>query len=218
MLGYGPRYLHSTGQLHKGGANNGVFLIVTRRPRNDVPVPDAPYSFGILEMAQALGDFQSLDRANRRAAHVTSGPNRDSMADWRFARNFTVAAENYKADPAAYFVYSSRWQRSRFMGPRADASDARTRARRRGGAAPCADAAARLAHTREDEIAIRAALAEAWLLQDDLAQAAATLGRPPDTLREPSVMRCSPHCGDCTAASPTRAASSRARSPFIRAR
>jgi len=70
MLGYGPRYLHSTGQLHKGGANNGVFLIVTAQAENDVPVPDAPYSFGILEMAQAVGDFQSLDRANRRAAHV----------------------------------------------------------------------------------------------------------------------------------------------------
>ena len=70
MLGYGPRYLHSTGQLHKGGANNGVFLIVTAEADSDVPVPDAPYSFGILEMAQALGDFQSLDRANRRAAHV----------------------------------------------------------------------------------------------------------------------------------------------------
>jgi len=81
MLGYGPRYLHSTGQLHKGGANNGVFVIVTAQADNDVPVPDAPYSFGILEMAQALGDFQSLDRANRRAAHVHL-PDRtpDSMA------------------------------------------------------------------------------------------------------------------------------------------
>jgi glucose-6-phosphate isomerase len=81
MLGYGPRYLHSTGQLHKGGANNGVFLIVTAEAENDLPVPDAPYSFAILEMAQALGDFQSLDRANRRAAHVHF-PDRspDSMA------------------------------------------------------------------------------------------------------------------------------------------
>ena len=70
MLGYGPRYLHSTGQLHKGGANTGVFLIVTAPAPFDIPVPDAPYSFGVLEMAQALGDFQSLDRANRRAAHV----------------------------------------------------------------------------------------------------------------------------------------------------
>ena len=70
MLGYGPRYLHSTGQLHKGGANNGVFLVLTAAVEPDLPVPEAPYSFGVLEMAQALGDFQSLDRAKRRAAHV----------------------------------------------------------------------------------------------------------------------------------------------------
>jgi glucose-6-phosphate isomerase len=70
MLGYGPRYLHSTGQLHKGGANNGVFLIVTAQPDQDLAIPGAPYSFGVLEMAQALGDFQSLESAGRRAAHV----------------------------------------------------------------------------------------------------------------------------------------------------
>ena len=70
MFGYGPRYLHSTGQLHKGGPNSGVFLVVTAPAPFDIPVPDAPYSFGVLEMAQALGDFQSLDRANRRAAHI----------------------------------------------------------------------------------------------------------------------------------------------------
>jgi len=70
LLGYGPRYLHSTGQLHKGGANNGVFVVVTAPAAGDLPVPDAPYSFGVLEMAQALGDFRALDRANRRAVHV----------------------------------------------------------------------------------------------------------------------------------------------------
>ena len=70
MFGYGPRYLHSTGQLHKGGANNGVFLIVTAPPDPDLPIPDLPYSFGVLEMAQALGDFQSLDRAGRRVMHA----------------------------------------------------------------------------------------------------------------------------------------------------
>lgn len=70
MFGYGPRYLHSTGQLHKGGPNTGVFLIVTAPSPADIPVPDAPYTFSVLELAQALGDFQSLDRANRRAAHV----------------------------------------------------------------------------------------------------------------------------------------------------
>ena len=68
-FGYGPRYLHSTGQLHKGGANNGVFLLVTA-PGQDVAVPGEPFSFGILELAQALGDLTSLDEAGRRALHV----------------------------------------------------------------------------------------------------------------------------------------------------
>ena len=70
MFGYGPRYLHSTGQLHKGGPNTGVFLIVTAPAPADLPIPDAPYSFGVLEMAQALGDFQSLDAAGRRVLHA----------------------------------------------------------------------------------------------------------------------------------------------------
>ena len=70
MFGYGPRYLHSTGQLHKGGANNGVFVIVTAEPDEDLPIPGEPFSFWVLEMAQALGDFQSLDRTGRRALHV----------------------------------------------------------------------------------------------------------------------------------------------------
>lgn len=70
MFGYGPRYLHSTGQLHKGGANNGVFMVVTAEPDEDLPIPGEPFSFAVLEMAQAIGDFQSLDRTNRRALHV----------------------------------------------------------------------------------------------------------------------------------------------------
>jgi hypothetical protein len=70
MLGYGPRYLHSTGQLHKGGANNGVFVIVTAPADSDLAIPGEPFSFGVLEMAQALGDFESLDREDRRALHV----------------------------------------------------------------------------------------------------------------------------------------------------
>jgi glucose-6-phosphate isomerase len=69
-VGYGPRYLHSTGQLHKGGANNGVFVIVTADPAEDLPIPDETFSFGVLEMAQALGDFESLDQTGRRALHV----------------------------------------------------------------------------------------------------------------------------------------------------
>jgi glucose-6-phosphate isomerase len=70
MFGYGPRYLHSTGQLHKGGANNGVFIVVTAGGFDDLDVPGESYSFGVLEQAQALGDFQSLERAGRRALHI----------------------------------------------------------------------------------------------------------------------------------------------------
>ena len=69
-FGYGPRYLHSTGQLHKGGPATGVFLVISADPENDVPVPGESYSFGVLEQAQASGDFASLDAADRRALHV----------------------------------------------------------------------------------------------------------------------------------------------------
>ena len=70
MFGYGPRYLHSTGQLHKGGPNTGVFVLISAAPRDDVPIPGELFSFGTLEQAQALGDFTSLDAAGRRALHV----------------------------------------------------------------------------------------------------------------------------------------------------
>ena len=70
MFGYGPRYLHSTGQLHKGGPNTGVFVLITAVPVEDVPIPDEPFSFGTLEFAQALGDFASLDATGRRAVHA----------------------------------------------------------------------------------------------------------------------------------------------------
>ncbi len=76
MFGYGPRYLHSTGQLHKGGANNGVFVVIVAEADDDLPIPDHPFSFSVLETAQALGDFQSLDRERRRALLVTM-PKRD---------------------------------------------------------------------------------------------------------------------------------------------
>jgi glucose-6-phosphate isomerase len=66
MIGYGPRYLHSTGQLHKGGPNSGVFVMISATPRHDIPIPGQPFSFGTLELAQALGDFASLDATGRR--------------------------------------------------------------------------------------------------------------------------------------------------------
>lgn len=70
MFGYGPRYLHSTGQLHKGGPNTGVFVLITATHSTDLPIPGQPFSFGTLELAQALGDFHSLDAAGRRAVHL----------------------------------------------------------------------------------------------------------------------------------------------------
>jgi hypothetical protein len=70
MFGDGPRYLHSTGQLHKGGPNTGVFVLVTATPVQDLPIPGEPFSFGTLELAQALGDFASLDATGRRALHA----------------------------------------------------------------------------------------------------------------------------------------------------
>jgi glucose-6-phosphate isomerase len=76
MFGFGPRYLHSTGQLHKGGANNGVFVILIAEADEDLAIPDHPFSFSVLETAQALGDFQSLDHLGRRAMLVKL-PTRD---------------------------------------------------------------------------------------------------------------------------------------------
>ncbi len=70
MLGFGPRYLHSTGQLHKGGPNSGVFILITDDANRDAPIPGVSYTFDRLRKAQALGDLQSLQAAGRRVAHV----------------------------------------------------------------------------------------------------------------------------------------------------
>ncbi|MGI5835763.1 MAG: glucose-6-phosphate isomerase [Chloroflexota bacterium] len=72
-LGYGPRFLHSTGQLHKGGPNSGVFLQLTADEEVAVPVPGKPYDFGTLKMAQATGDWQALRQHGRRALWVHLG-------------------------------------------------------------------------------------------------------------------------------------------------
>ena len=70
--GFGPRFLHSTGQLHKGGANNGVFIqVVDSGCSVDLPIPGQPYTFGTLIEAQALGDLRSLRARGRRMARVT---------------------------------------------------------------------------------------------------------------------------------------------------
>jgi hypothetical protein len=69
-VGFGPRFLHSTGQLHKGGPNTGVFIQVVDPPAEDAPIPGQPYSFGTLIAAQAVGDLQSLRAHGRRVARV----------------------------------------------------------------------------------------------------------------------------------------------------
>jgi transaldolase/glucose-6-phosphate isomerase len=74
--GYGPRFLHSTGQLHKGGANNGIFIQITcddvaaDGSTLDLPIPGAPYSFGVLKAAQAAGDLEALQSKGRRALRL----------------------------------------------------------------------------------------------------------------------------------------------------
>ena len=66
--GYGPRYLHSTGQLHKGGTASGVYLMLTADDGPDVPIPGRPYTFGQLAQAQAMGDLRALQAAGRPVA------------------------------------------------------------------------------------------------------------------------------------------------------
>ncbi len=72
-LGYGPRFLHSTGQLHKGGGNNGVFIVLTADAPDDVDIPGRKYSFGVLRDAQALGDLEVLRKRDRRVIRVHLG-------------------------------------------------------------------------------------------------------------------------------------------------
>jgi len=73
-LGFGPRFLHSTGQAYKGGPNTGVFLQITCDDAEDLPVPGQKYTFGIVKAAQARGDFQVLLDRDRRALrfHLSS--------------------------------------------------------------------------------------------------------------------------------------------------
>ncbi|MFH1680067.1 MAG: hypothetical protein ABIH26_05410 [Candidatus Eisenbacteria bacterium] len=68
--GYGPRFLHSTGQLFKGGANRGVFVQLTADDESDLSIPGLPYSFGVLKRAQALGDLAALRTHGRRVLRV----------------------------------------------------------------------------------------------------------------------------------------------------
>jgi len=72
-LGYGPRFLHSTGQLHKGGAGNGMFIQIISDDAKDLEIPGKPYSFGVLKQSQAIGDYESLLKHKRRVLKVNVG-------------------------------------------------------------------------------------------------------------------------------------------------
>lgn len=72
-FGYGPRYLHSTGQLHKGGPNTGVFVELVDRMKPDLAIPGQPFSFGTLAQAQAAGDLESLHAHDRHAIRIPLG-------------------------------------------------------------------------------------------------------------------------------------------------
>src|SRR5215217_3909527 len=73
--GYGPRFLHSTGQLHKGGPDSGVFIQVTAADARDVEIPGEPYTFSTLKQAQALGDFRALVKRGRRVIGIDLSDN-----------------------------------------------------------------------------------------------------------------------------------------------
>jgi len=75
--GYGPRFLHSTGQLHKGGGDGGVFLQLTGSGSDELPIPGEKYGFGVLCRAQAIGDYESLAKRNRRAVSIDLGSDID---------------------------------------------------------------------------------------------------------------------------------------------
>jgi transaldolase / glucose-6-phosphate isomerase len=77
-VGFGPRFLHSTGQAYKGGPNSGVFVQVTCEDATDIAVPDQKYTFGVVKAAQARGDFEVLAERGRRALRVDVGKDVDS--------------------------------------------------------------------------------------------------------------------------------------------
>jgi transaldolase/glucose-6-phosphate isomerase len=70
MVGFGPRFLHSTGQLHKGGPDTGLFLQITAEPEADIEIPTQGMTFGLLERTEALGDYEALAARERHILRV----------------------------------------------------------------------------------------------------------------------------------------------------
>jgi hypothetical protein len=84
MVGFGPRYLHSTGQLYKGGPDRAIFLLLTADEPNDLPIPGEPFTFSILKHAQALGDDQAMRQKGRRLLRLHLKGNLDKAAQQLF--------------------------------------------------------------------------------------------------------------------------------------
>ncbi|HET6975824.1 MAG TPA: hypothetical protein VFI24_05850 [Pyrinomonadaceae bacterium] len=80
-VGYGPRFLHSTGQLHKGGPDSGVFFQIIANDVTDFAIPGEPYTFTILKQAQALGDFHALVKRGRRVIGIDLGDHTSAALD-----------------------------------------------------------------------------------------------------------------------------------------
>jgi transaldolase/glucose-6-phosphate isomerase len=89
-LGFGPRFLHSTGQAYKGGPNTGVFLQITSDDDADLPIPGRSYTFGLVKAAQARGDFEVLAERGRRALRVHLGA--DVLAGLKMLRKLVERA------------------------------------------------------------------------------------------------------------------------------
>ncbi|MEE9132316.1 MAG: bifunctional transaldolase/phosoglucose isomerase [Gemmatimonadota bacterium] len=90
VLGFGPRFLHSTGQAYKGGPNTGVFLQITSEDAADLPIPGRSYTFGVVKAAQARGDFEVLAERGRRALRVHLGA--DVLAGLKMLRKLVERA------------------------------------------------------------------------------------------------------------------------------
>jgi hypothetical protein len=73
-LGYGPRFLHSTGQLHKGGPNKGLFLQIVSDAYLEMPIPGRPYSFSVMSQAESMGDLEALQKSGRRVIRLELNP------------------------------------------------------------------------------------------------------------------------------------------------
>lgn len=111
-VGYGPRFHHSTGQLHKGGPNNGLYLQLVATDAVDVPVPGEPYTFSTLKQAQALGDFAALANKQRRVLRVHLAE-RIAAGLRQLARVLSRAAAAPRRPPRAGARRRSRRQKAR---------------------------------------------------------------------------------------------------------